>query len=619
MNPLSAMKRNRFFGAFAVEKNLDRLNACWESDKTLLPDSSFLKLFYEGSQIKFNTIDNITVLFHGEIFKYLNDIPSSINESTIESIIWLYKKFGDGFAKNIDGHFVIIIYDQSIEKLLVIQDKYTFNEKIFWIQKENIFCFSNCIKTLSKCSKIDPNEICTTALYQFLRYTYTSPPYTIYKNVYQMMRGEMIVINNEKLSKSIYDNWSFSDNRIKDKNEAVALYKEILTKSVYRLYENQPSSVFLLSGGLDSSLNVALASKIIREPIITIGIGADDKFNTDAPYARIISKLFNTDHHEYYFDGHELNDLPQIVYNMGVPYFEPGVMLSYAAYKEAAKYSNYAIGGEAADQIFGYCTPEAYRRFSIREKTYGLYRPFFNLTKNVCRSKLFRGNNIARKIDARLDKYDVNSLCSAFGFRSFEIRELFKEDFYSQDKYDDPNVPDKDLSQLYDFSCTRLDLDYAFYGVLSVYSHLSELHNITCHSSYTDRDVINFVLSLDHNLRIQMTNSQDIQFVTKYLHRELAKEILPPEIISRPKQGGAVKNSIHLIDDNFVNRVKIKLLNSEIINRYFRTSVIEKLFAPPIMKPTNILLLINFDLWHHLFVSGTSEQIPSYTLTEYIK
>jgi len=614
------MKRNRFIGAFAVEKNIDKLNACWERDKTLLPDSSFLKLFYEGSQIKFNTIDNITVLFHGEIFKYLDVIPGSINESIIESIIWLYKKFGDGFAKNIDGHFAIIIYDQLIEKLLVIQDKYTFYEKIFWIQKNNIFYFSNSIKTLSKCSKIDPNEISTTALYHFLRYTYTTPPHTIFKNVYQMMIGEMIVIKNEKLSKSTYDNWSFSDNRIKDKNEAVALYKEILTKSIYRLYENHPTSVFLLSGGLDSSLNVALASQITRKPIISIGIAAEDKFNTDAPYARMVSKLFNTDHHEYHFDGHEINDLPQIVYTMGVPYFEPGVMLSYSAYMEAAKYSNYAIGGEAADQIFGYCTPAAYRRYSIQEKTYGLYKPFYNLTKNVCRSKLFGGSYIARKAEGRLiDIYDVNSLCSAFGFRNGEIRELLKEDFYFQDKYDDSNVPDKGLSQLYDFCCTKLDIDYAFYGILSVYSHLSELHNITCHSAYTDREVINFALSLDHNLRIQMTNSQDIQFVTKYLHRELAKELLPPEIINRPKQGGAVKNSIHVIDDDFVNRIKIKLLNSEIINRYFRTSVIEKLFVSPHLNPTKILLLINLDLWHHLFVSGPSEQIPSYTLTEYIK
>ena len=371
---------------------------------------------------------------------------------------------------------------------------------------------------------------------------------------------------------------------------------------------------------MDSSLNVALASKIIGEPISTIGISAEEKYNTDAPYARKVSKLFNTDHHEYHFDGHEIDALPQIVYTMGVPYFEPGMMLTHAAFMEAAKYSNSAIGGEAADQIFGYCVSSAYRRYSIQEKTYGLYKPCYNLTKNVIRSKIFEGNNIARKIEGRLiDVYDVNSLCSAFGFKNGDIRELLKEDLYFQEKYDEVNVPDKDLSQLYDFCCTKLDLDYAFYGILSVYNPLSELHNITSHSPYVDSEVINFVLSLDHNLRVQMTNSQDTPFVTKYLLRELAKEILPPEIINRPKQGGAVKNSIHFIDDNFVNRIKIKLLNSEIINRYFQTSVIEKLFVPPIMRPTNILLLITFDLWHHLFVSSPSEQIPSYTLTEYIK
>jgi len=614
------MEINRFFGAFAIDKNTDKLNASWEGDKSVMPDSSFLKLYVKGRQLKFDTKDKISVLFQGEIIKYLDVIPSKTKESITESILWLYKKYGDGFAKNIDGHFVIILYDQSTERLLVIQDKYTFYEKIFWIQKNNIFYFSNNIKTLGKYAKIDPNDISTTALYHFLRYTYTTPPYTIFKNVYQAMIGEMILIENEKLSKSTYDNWSFSDKRIKDKGEAVALYKEILTKSVHRLYESNPSSVFLLSGGMDSSLNVALASQITRKPITSVGIAADEKFNTDAPYARMVSKLFDTDHHEHFFDGQEINALPQIVYNMGIPYFEPGVMLSYSAFMEASKYSDFAIGGEAADQIFGYCTPAAYRRYSIKEKTHGLYEPFCSLTKDVCNSKLFGGSYIARKVEGRLiDIYDVNSLCSAFGFRNGEIRELLRKSFPFQYKYDKSKVPDKNLSELYDFSCTTLDLEYAFYGISSVYSHLSEIHNITCHSAYIDRDVINFALSLDHDLRIQMTNSQaGNQFVTKYLQRELAREVLPSEVVDRPKQGGAVKNSIHVTDQDFVNRIKKKLSNSEIINQHFRSSVIEKLFISPHLNPTKILLLINLDLWHHLFVSNPSEETPSFTLTEYL-
>ncbi len=373
------MEKDRFIGAYAIEKNIDKINTCWGSNKTLIPDSSFLKLYYEGNQIKFNTIDNITVLFHGEIIKYLDSIPGSIHESILESIIWLYKKYGDDFAKNIDGHFAIIVYDKSIDKLLVIQDKYTFHEKIFWINKNNIFYFSNNIKTLIKISKLNLNEISTTALYHFLKYTYTSPPHTIYKNVYQMTIGEMIVINKEKLSKLAYDKWSFSENRIKDKSEAVAQYKEILIKSINRLYVNHPSSVFLLSGGMDSSLNVAFGSQMNQKAITSVGIASDDRFNTDAPYARMVSKLFNTDHHEYFFDGHEIDDLPKIVYTMGVPSFEPGMMLSYAAFREASKYSDYAIGGEAADQIFGYCVPAVYRRYSIQEKSFGLYKPFCSI------------------------------------------------------------------------------------------------------------------------------------------------------------------------------------------------------------------------------------------------
>lgn len=118
---------------------------------------------------------------------------------------------------------------------------------------------------------------------------------------------------------------------------------------------------------------------------------------------------------------------------------------------------------------------------------------------------------------------------------------------------------------------------------------------------------------------MKLTDPQNRCFESKYLQRELAKEVLPHEIVNRPKQGGAVKNSIHFINDDFVNKVKNKLLNSEIINQYFRTSAIENLFVPPIIHPTRILVLLSLDLWHHIFVSNPSEQVPSYTLTDYIK
>ncbi len=614
------MKRSRFAGAFAVDGNIGKLDACWEGNESRLPGPALLKLFYEGDRIGFETSDETTILFLGELSGYLDAVPGAAAGSVTDSILWLYKKHGDAFARNLDGHFAIILYDRPAKKLLVIQDKYTCYEKIFWTAKDGIFHFGNNLATLCRYAKIDRNKISTNALYQYLRYSYTSPPYTIFDDVYQATIGEMIVIGNNRINSRKYDDWTFSDNRIRDKDEAVALYTDILAKSIYRLYSDHSPSAFLLSGGIDSSLNVALAARVIREPLITVGIGADEKFNTDAPYARMVSKLFRTEHHEYRFDGREINDLPQIAYSLEVPYFEPGLMLSHAALKEAAGYSKSAIGGEAADQIFGSCAPKAFHRYSLRKKTGGWSGTACNLARTICRSRYFENHPFVRKIENRLiSNYDVNNWCGVYGFTNPEMKELLELNFAFRDKYDDSAVPDETLSELFDYCCTKLTLEYAFYGILAPYGSLSELHDITSHSPYIDGETIRFALQLDHDLRAKKVDSKDLKFTSKYLQKELANNIFPPEILNRPKQGGAIKNSIHFIDGDFTNRIKNKLLNSGIINKYFRTEAIQALFAQPENNATRIFLLINFDLWHHLFVSGPAPQAPSYTFSEYIE
>ena len=614
------MNRGQFVGAFAVTKSAEELNVILAGSRSVLPDSYLLRLSYEGERINLGTTDGVTVLFVGEIFEYLTAVPSTVNKSITESILWLYRELGDDFAKNIDGHFVIVIYDHAASKLLVIQDKYTCYEKLFWTQKDGIFYFSNRIIALSDLADIPKNKFSDAGFYHLLKYAYLSPPHTIFDNVFQLAIGELIVIQKKTLNKTKYDDWTFSEQRIVDKNEALSQYREILTRSIHRQFLNHLPSVFLLSGGFDSSLNVAIAAQVAPERLITIGIGADDKFNTDAPFARKVSRLVDTDHHEHFFDGQEINALPQIVHKLEVPYFEPGLILTHSALQAAARHADVVIGGEAADQLFACSGPAAYRRYSMRKKAGPLFGRFCNLMTSVCRSAPFDGRSISHRIEGRLiGKYDVNNWYPGYGFWNTHIKELLKENFRFEDRLDNSDVPDTDLSSLYDYCCTRLNMEYALYGILGRYSGLSELHNIASYSPYVDRNVIDFVLSLDHNLRAPMTDSQGLKFNTKYLHKELAKEIFPAEIVNRPKQGGFIDNSIHFVDAKFLNRLKIKISKSEIINQYFRASYIESLFAQPKTNSTRIFLLTTLDLWHHLFASGQSRQAPTYTLSEYIE
>jgi asparagine synthase (glutamine-hydrolysing) len=356
------------------------------------------------------------------------------------------------------------------------------------------------------------------------------------------------------------------------------------------------------------------------EPLTTIGIGADDKFNTDAPFARKVSQLLGTNHHEHYFKGDEIDALPQIVYHIETPYFEPGVILTHCALEEAAKHGNVVVGGEAADQLFACSGPSAYRRYTVRKKIGPLLPVMCGLIRGFSRSSLFDGQPLAHRIEGRLiGKYDVNNWYPAYGFWNTHIKEMLKENFRFQDRFDNSHIPDSDLHLLYEFCCVRLNIEYALYGILGRYSGLSELHNAKCYSPYIDREVINFALSLDHDLRAPMVDPVGPQYVTKYLHKELAKEMFPPEIIDRPKQGGFIHNAVHFNDERFLEKLKNKISKSEIINRHFRAGAIADLFKRPKANSTRIFLLTVLDLWHHLFVSDPSERAPTYTLSEFIE
>jgi len=138
------------------------------------------------------------------------------------------------------------------------------------------------------------------------------------------------------------------------------------------------------------------------------------------------------------------------------------------------------------------------------------------------------------------------------------------------------------------------------------------------YSPYIDAEVLNFILSLDYQLKVPFNGNKDGFFESKYLQKELAKGIFPNEIIVRPKQGGAIDLSIHLKDEQITKRIRRKVLSSEIINEYFRAEKIRPLFEEPHRNATKIFLLLGFDLWHLLFFEARVNRHPTFGLLDYI-
>jgi asparagine synthase (glutamine-hydrolysing) len=455
------------------------------------------------------------------------------------------------------------------------------------------------------------------ALYQYLKYTYIHAPDTIFKNINQLVGGGLIAIKNTKMTTLIYDPWDFSADRVTNEQEAIEKYHALLSDSIKTFLTKHHPTVFLLSGGLDTSVNVALGVKHVSEPLVTIGIG-DTKSNTDAPYARMVSDLFNTKHQEYLFDGSEIENLPQLVWLMENPYYEPGLFLSYASLKSANEYAPNVIGGDAADQVFGSCATLVYKRFNFQHKLFGTMKLFHHLIPYLTRMSFIENNYLLTKVEQRLiGKYNVNNWCGVYGFRDSDIKQLLRHTFSFEEIYRTSAVPDNNLNSLLDYGCSILNRGYTLNGLLSKNGRISDYLGLNYYSPYLDKTVFNFILSLAHTLRNYPSKTQDFQFTTKYLHRQLANILLPHEIVNRAKQGGAIHSSIHLDDINRLKGIKKVICRSDFLNNLFHRKIMEDLFVDIPNNSVRILLLLILDLWHFIFVDNPI-QPPNFSFNKYL-
>lgn len=589
-------------------------------DKATLIDNSSLIVMASTERNCGLFEDNIFVACLGQITGYLAAIPEACRSSDLHAVRYLYGRYGNSFAKHINGHFIIILWDKNLDQCLLIQDKYPGIKTLYWSLKDGTLFFSNYLKPLLALRPECVEKINKQSLYQFLGYSRICAPDTIFEDIWQVCAGELVEANNNKLTKYTYDPWAFSSEKIIDKDEALEQYSTLLNDSIQSFRDSNPSCGFLLSGGLDSSMNVALGSKQTSEPLTTICVGAA-KYNTDAPYARKVSELYNTNHYEYLIHGPEINELPQIIWQMENPHYDPGVMLIFCALREAGDHVRGVIGGEASDQIFGYsCAKAASKRVGMNKSLLGSFALVQRIVRGFSRNPLTEGSHLFRKLENRaIGKYNVNQWAGKFGFRDCDLKRIFRKNFYFEERYDNLNIPDHDLDELLEFTCTGVVRDYALYGILFRNGRLGDLLGINCMSPYLDKNVFNYVMSLDHSLRTPPIPGRPGEFSSKYLHQELTRKILPPDVIDRPKQGGAIHPYIHLEDANRLDAIKRVVMKSDLLNELFHMDQIEKIFDLGKNGSVFIMQLLILDLWHHIFVKSDKIARPSFRLDEYLK
>ncbi len=302
-----------------------------------------------------NPTGNVGVVFNGEIYGFKNvkkDLSSYPfkTASDTEVILALYETQGEKFVKNLPGMFAFGLWDDRTETFIAARDR--FGEKPFYYAqgKNGEFIFASEIKAILASGLIKP-ELSEESLAHYLHKLYVHPAKTIYKNIHVLPAAHMLVYKNGRMKISRFWDQPKTDDSI-TLSEALPEFKRLLDNAVKRqLVADVPVGAFL-SGGVDSTTVVSIASKISPH-IKTFAFGYEGTKN-ELPFARMAAEKYGTDHYELHDTEYKIADL---ILEMADIYDEPladsSTISTYIISKLTRKHTTVVLSGDGGDELLG--------------------------------------------------------------------------------------------------------------------------------------------------------------------------------------------------------------------------------------------------------------------------
>jgi asparagine synthase (glutamine-hydrolysing) len=513
-----------------------------------------------GHQPMSDAEETVWIIFNGEIYNY-RELRAELQEkghqfrtnSDTEVIIHGYKEWGTDVFNHLNGMFGLAIWDVKKERLVVARDAMGI-KLIYYRIANGQLTFGSEIRAVLAAEDSKP-EVDPVALNLFLRFRYTPSPLTILQGIRKLAPGTMLVIERGECREERWYNYTpipFSSP--KEDKDATRELLELYRAAVRRhLLSDVPVGI-LLSGGLDSGLLLGLMNEQGGSwPAYTIGYGdsyADDEIHDAAETAA----LLGAQHTIVRLDQGEFErSLPRIVECLEEPIAASSIVPMYFVSQRARQDVKVALIGQGPDELFG-----GYKRhLGVRYGEWwrglpGGLRSMIGLAVNgLPRSEMLKRGIYSLGVEDRLTRYqDVFSLAPAATinglFRDGVLPE--KQDNYDLVEYWGELAPQMEHSdELGGFQL--LEVRSSLPDELLMYADkLSMAHSLEVRVPYLDRTVVEYVQRLNANFKVR-------NGTRKWLHRQVCRNYLPPQILKRKKRGFAV----NVVDEWFNSSVQSQL------------------------------------------------------------
>ncbi len=577
---------------------------------------SIIDLSQAGRQPLSNEDGTIWIAYNGETYNFAQlrtDLQSRGHKFTsktdTEVVIHLYEQYGVECVHHMRGMFALAIWDESRRRLFLARDRLGV-KPLYYAFVPDAFLFASEIKCLFAHPSLE-RAVDNEAFYHFLTFMTAPAPQTLFKGIMKLPQGHRAIVN-EHGAITVEEYWDVFDSAQSDAtysaDENAERVRAGLRESVrMRMVSDVPFGV-LLSGGIDSSTNVALMAAEMDRPVQTFSIGYKglgvEEFN-ELHHARRVAERFGTEHHEMVIGRDDLiNFLPDMVYHQDEPIADPVCVPVHYLCKLAKESGTSVVQvGEGSDELFGgYSHWLAALR--LRE---GAWSAFGSLPSWMRRLALTASRPLLDNLRLEYLRRGVDGeelfWGGAIAFGEGSKRRILTDSFLRSVSGLSSHQPVREQRQRFDERCPRSDY-LSWMSYVDLHMRLPELllmrvdkmsmaTSVEARVPFLDHEFVEMVMSIPQTHKLP-------QMRTKHLLKQAVSGVIPSEIIERQKQGFRVPVRQWLTEalGPLANH-KLQAFCER--TDYLRWSEVEKLVR---VQDELVWYLLNFVLWHELWIEG---------------
>lgn len=538
-----------------------------------------------GHQPMSNEDGSVWVVFNGEIYNYpalrkrLEGAGHQFRtQADTETIVHLYEDEGTDCFSHLNGMFAIAIWDARRRRLILARDR--LGEKpLVYFAEPNRLSFASELKSLLAVPGV-PRVVDPNAIDEYLTYQYVPHPNTIFRGIRKLPPAHYAVWENGKLDVQSYWSPDFNTEQRTTPETAVEILRFLLEAAVQmRMQSDVPLGAFL-SGGIDSSLIVAIMQQHASQPVKTFSIGFAEKSYDETPFARLVAKHLGTDHQEFQVTPNGVEVLPKLVWHYDEPFADSSAVPTWYLSQLTRQKVTVALTGDGGDELFlGYPRYRATQWASRIDRIPPL--------RSLLAARIWQSLPGAGRQKSLARKFRRFSEALAFPperrylewiaiFNESRRAELYTDSFVHQLGDSDPslflrrawqNVAKRDPMSA--VSLTDL-VTYLPCDLMNKVDIASMAHSLECRQPFLDHTVVKFAATLPATYKYRNGRG-------KQLLRQAFADRLPPEIWERPKMGFGVP-----LDRWF--RAELKPMAHDLLldqtarhRGIFRTEVVERL------------------------------------------